>query len=215
MRRSAIVASVLGVAALAWVLGGCASGTTLEAYHSPAAQEAAAAARSPVINMPAPDFTLKDQNDQDVTLSKLRGHWVVLYFYPKDDTPGCTCEATEFTKVLGEFKHSDALIYGVSSDSVHTHQVFVKQYKLNVNLLSDPNAEVMRNYGAYVDARLGAKTYQRVIRTSLIIDPEGIIRWDWPEVIPDGHAQRVAEKLNELKAMAASGKLPPAKTTAQ
>jgi peroxiredoxin Q/BCP len=212
MKRSAIVASVLAMAALPLVLGGCAPGTTLAGYHSPAAQEAAAAARSPIMNLPAPDFTLKDQNGQDVTLSKLRGQWVVLYFYPKDDTPGCTCEATEFTKVLGEFKHSDARIYGISTDSVQTHQAFIKVYKLDVNLLSDPNAEVMRNYGAYVDARLDGKVYQRVIRTSMIIDPEGIIRWDWPEVIPDGHAQRVAEKLKELKAIAASGKLPAVKT---
>lgn len=205
MRNFAVVAVAMAV--LSMGVTGCGPTSTLEGYHSPEAQEGQAAAHSPIMQKPAkpaPDFTLKDQNGQDVTLSKLRGQWVVLYFYPQDDTPGCTCEATEFTKILADFKNANAKIYGISSDSVRTHQTFIKLYKLDINLLSDPDHAVMRNYGAWVDARLGDFAYQRMIRTTYIVGPDGTVQYVWPEVIPNGHAKRVMEMLKQLQ----SGKAP-------
>lgn len=183
---------VLVAAVLASSLGGCVS---LSAVH-----EEAASARSPIIGSPAPDFTLEDQNGNAVTLSGLRGQWLVLYFYPKDDTPGCTCEATEFTKLLGQLRQMKAKVYGISADSPRSHALFIGHYRLGLDLLSDPDHKVMTRYGAWVTASLGDKPYERVIRSTLIIDPEGTIRYHWPEVIPQGHAERVRQKLAQLQA---------------
>jgi thioredoxin-dependent peroxiredoxin len=186
--------------AVGCLLAGC---QTRGAFKtSPKEMEEAASARSQIVGMRAPDFSLKDQNGKTVTLSSLKGQWVALYFFPQDDTPGCTCEATEFTRLIEQLKGMNARVYGISKDSVATHQVFVEKFALGVNLLSDPDRHVMRAYGACVDARLGDKTYERVIRTTVIIDPEGVIRYHWPEVMPQGHAQRVREKLAELQGQA-------------
>ena len=139
-----------------------------------------------------------------MTLGQLRGQWVVLYFFPKDDTPGCTCEATEFSKLIGQFKGMNAKVYGVSADSIATHRIFVDKYNLGIGLLSDPDHKVMRGYGAWVESSLGEKQYERVIRSTVIIDPAGVIRYHWPEVIPKGHAERVHEKLAMLQAKPAA-----------
>jgi peroxiredoxin Q/BCP len=137
-----------------------------------------------------------------VTLSGLRGQWVVLYFYPQDDTPGCTCEATEFTSLLAKFRQMNAQVYGISADSSASHKLFITYYNLGLNLLSDPDHAVMKRYGAWVEAALGDKAYERVIRSTLIIDPKGIVRYHWPEVIPQGHADRVRQRLEQLQAQA-------------
>jgi len=183
--------TILGGAMICF-LGGCVE--DLSAEH-----EEAASLRSPITNSPAPDFTLADQSKQMVTLSKLRGKWVVLYFYPKDDTPGCTCEATEFTKLMGQFRDMNAAVYGVSADSPATHQAFMELYDLKLNLLSDRDHKVMTAYGAWVETGLGDKKYGRTIRSTMIIDPEGVVRYHWPEVIPQGHAGRVKETLVRLQ----------------
>ena len=148
----------------------------------------------------APDFTLPDQDEKPVRLSGLRGQWVVLYFYPKDDTPGCACQATEFTALLGQFRELNARVYGVSEDTPERHATFIARYNLGLDLLSDPNHEVMARYGAWVEADAGGYRYGRPIRTTMIIDPQGIIRYHWPEVIPAGHADRVRRKLQQLQA---------------
>jgi peroxiredoxin Q/BCP len=187
------------VTATVWVscvLAGCGD----PPFKSPANQEEAASKHSQAVNNPAPDFTLLDQNGKPVSLGGLKGEWVVLYFYPQDDTPGCTCEATEFTSALAGFGRMNAKIYGISGDTPGSHQQFIKAYKLGLDLLSDPDHKVMRQYGAWVDASLGDKTYGRVIRSTMIIDPNGVIRYHWPEVVPDGHADRVRQKLAQLQA---------------
>jgi len=184
----------LAAAVLACCLGGC-DEMKLSASH-----EEAASARSPITNSQAPDFTLPDQDASMVTLSKLRGKWVVLYFYPKDDTPGCTCEATEFTKLMGDLRDMDAVVYGISADSPETHKVFIEKYSLGLNLLSDRDRKVMTSYGAWVETGLGDKKYGRTIRTTMIIGPDGVIRRHWPEVIPEGHAKRVRDWLARLRA---------------
>ena len=157
-----------------------------------------AASQTPMTK--APHFTLMDQNDKWVTLSGLRDKWVVLYFYPADDTPGCACQATEFTELLTDFDKMSAHVYGVSPDDPATHRKFIEKYKIRINLLSDPDHKMMRQYGAWVDSYLGEKKTGRVIRSTMIIDPDGIIRYHWTEVIPEGHATRVKEKLKELQA---------------
>ncbi len=168
--------------------------------ESPRTQEEAAASQSPFVGKPAPDFALKDQDGETVTLDEHRGKWLVLYFYPKDDTPGCTCEATEFTRLLTEFRGMGAAVYGVSEDSPEVHRIFIKQYDLGVDLLSDPDHHAMRRYGAWVDGSLGESRYERMIRSTVLIGPEGTVRYHWPEVIPTGHAERVRQKLAELQA---------------
>jgi peroxiredoxin Q/BCP len=190
----ALLAGVFGAA-----LVGCGNDSSLSLLEAAKVHEEAAASRSPVINTAAPDFTLPDQDARGVTLSKLHGQWVVVYFYPQDDTPGCTCEATEFTRVIEQFRNMKAALYGVSNDSVDTHKFFIAKYKLGLNLLSDRDHKVMSDYGAWVTSRLGEKTYGRVIRSTVLIDPQGIVRYHWPEVIPSGHAERVRAKLAELQ----------------
>jgi len=197
MHRHAIPGGVWLAAAMGLFVAGCQNAALIH--------EEAASGRSQIVGSPAPDFTLNDQSGNPVTLSKLRGQWVVLYFYPKDDTPACTCEATEFTKMLDKFRSLNAKIYGVSSDSVATHQVFVEKFNLGVGLLSDPDHKVMKSYGAWVTTALGEKSYERVIRSTLIIDPQGVIRHHWPEVIPEGHAERVGQKLAQLQAAKPAG----------
>jgi thioredoxin-dependent peroxiredoxin len=162
--------------------------------------EQAASQTSPVVGRRAPDFTLPDQDDREVKLSGLNGKWVVLYFYPKDDTPGCSCQATEFTALLGQFSDMGAVVLGVSPDSPEMHRKFIEKYSLTLTLLSDPRKEVMRKYGAWVSSSLGAETYERVIRCTYLVDPRGAIRKHWPEVIPQGHAERVREELRRIKA---------------
>jgi thioredoxin-dependent peroxiredoxin len=171
------------------------------AFTSPAVQEEAASARSEIIGVAAPDFSLPDQDGRRVRLSALRGQWVVVYFYPKDDTPGCTTEATEFTGLMaGGFRPLGARVIGISADPVASHRDFRAKFELGVDLLSDPDHAVMAAYGAWVAASLGAKSYGRVIRSTLLVDPQGVIRYHWPEVIPQGHAERVRQKLAELQA---------------
>jgi peroxiredoxin Q/BCP len=194
-----------GVVAFSLLAGAVAGGCRQSPWTSPLAQEQAASARSPIVGERAPDFTLKDQDDKDVTLSSLRGQWVVLYFYPKDDTPGCTCEATEFTSMLDSLRKINAKVYGISPDSPSSHRAFSQVYKLKLNLLSDPDHKVMTEYGAYVQASLGEKKYWRAIRTTMIVDPEGVIRYHWPEVIPKGHAERVRQELMRLQAESPRG----------
>jgi peroxiredoxin Q/BCP len=161
--------------------------------------EEAAAQRSPFMGRMAPDFTLTDHRGWPITLSSFRGKWVVLYFYPKDDTPGCTCQATEFTKLLLDFRELNAEIIGVSADSPAAHRDFVSRYNLKITLLSDPEHEVMQNYGAWAETQFGENRYKRVIRTTFLIDPQGQIRYHWPEVLPQGHAKRVKLKLAEFQ----------------
>ena len=195
MNRALCVATMM---AAGWMLAGCEPDLTNDPAQAGIMEEAASS-RSEIIGQTAPQFSLADQDSQIVRLSDLRGKWLVLYFYPADDTPGCTCQATEFTELLSDFCQMDAQIFGVSTDSIDSHRYFIEKYDLKLNLLSDPDHAVMQQYGAWVASRLGEQEYGRVIRTTLIIDPEGVIRHHWPEVIPVGHAERVRDKLEDLQ----------------
>jgi len=161
--------------------------------------EEAGAQLSPVTGRAAPDFTLPDQDRKPVTLSGLQGQWVVLYFYPKDDTPGCTLEARDFTELLPQFEQRQAIVLGISSDSPESHCDFIARHGLALRLLSDTERTVMERYGAYVRSSLGDLQYGRTIRTTMIVGPRGSIRYYWPEVIAQGHAERVLNKLAQLQ----------------
>jgi peroxiredoxin Q/BCP len=166
---------------------------------SPRRVEDAAASQSQALGKTAPSFTLADKEDRPVSLTDYRGKWLVLYFYPKDDTPGCTCQATEFTDLLGRFHNLNAQVVGISPDSPGDHRFFAEKYDLKITLLSDVAQKVMRLYGAWVDTQVADQALGRVIRSTFAIDPNGRIAYHWPEVIPQGHADRVRERLELLQ----------------
>src|SRR6266404_8238105 len=118
-----------------------------------------------VVGKKAPAFALKNQNDEVVKLGDLAGRWVVLYFYPKDDTPGCTTEACDFTDGLKDFEKMDAVVLGCSADSTERHRKFIAKYKLKVDLLSDPDHEVIDRYGAWGEKNLYGKVSMGIIRS--------------------------------------------------
>jgi len=147
----------------------------------------------------APDFCLDNQDGEKVCLKDFRGKWVVLYFYPKDNTPGCTTEAKDFTESLSDFESLDAVVLGVSPDSVESHKKFVEKHNLKITLLSDTSHEVLETYGVWGVKKRFGKEYYGVIRSTFIIDPNGKIAYRWYNVRVKGHVDKVKNKLKELK----------------
>lgn len=152
-----------------------------------------------VIGKKAPSFSLKNQDNESVALKDLTGQWVVLYFYPKDDTPGCTVEACEFTSGIRDFEKVDAVVYGISPDSPKEHREFIKKHKLKVELLCDPTHKLMEKYSAWGEKHMYGKITSGVIRSTVIIDPQGCIAHHWEKVKAAGHADSVRKKLLELQ----------------
>ena len=152
----------------------------------------------------APEFALKNEAGTTLRLNDLKGKWVVLYFYPKDNTPGCTVEALDFTRLLKDFEKLNATILGVSPDSCQSHQKFIEGKKLRVTLLSDPEHKTLETYGVWQLKEFMGKKFMGVVRSTLLIDPEGKIAFLWPGVKADGHAEAVREKLKELQKESAS-----------
>lgn len=146
----------------------------------------------------APLFQLKDAAEKTVSSGDFKGKWVVLYFYPKDDTSGCTIEAEEFTGHVKQFSKLNAVVVGVSPDSCASHRKFAEKHGLQVRLLSDPQHSALNAYGAWQKKRMYGREYMGVVRSTFIIDGEGIIRHAWPKVKARGHAQEVLEKLRQL-----------------
>lgn len=145
----------------------------------------------------APDFTLKDGDGKEVTLSKLKGKKVVLYFYPRDDTPGCTTEACEFRDNLARVKKKGALVFGISKDDEKSHQKFSEKYQLNFPLLSDVDGKVIEKYGAWGEKSMYGKKFMGIIRSTFIIDEDGRVMKVFPKVSPSGHAEEVLNALAE------------------
>lgn len=156
-----------------------------------------------VVGRKAPTFALPDQDGQTVKLSDLKGQWVVLYFYPKDDTPGCTTEACDFTAGIKGFEKLDATVLGCSADSPESHRKFIAKYKLKVRLLTDAEHTTMSAYGAWGEKNMYGRKSMGVIRSTAIIDPQGVLAFHYPKVRAAGHADAVREKLIELRAAAA------------
>jgi peroxiredoxin Q/BCP len=146
----------------------------------------------------APLFCLPNKDDKEVCLKDFGGRWVVLYFYPKDQTPGCTKEACEFTERLSDFVGMDATVLGVSTDSTESHRKFAAKNKLTIELLSDPRHEAIAAYGAWKPKKIMGKELMGTVRSTFIIDPMGNVAYIWPSVNPWGHANEVRNKLAEL-----------------
>lgn len=139
----------------------------------------------------APAFTLKDQSGNSVSLADFKGKWVVLFFYPKDDTPGCTLESISFSEKKVEFLKKNTEILGISKDSVESHIAFCNKYNLSVTLLSDPDNTTISDYGVWKEKSNYGKKYMGIVRTTVLINPEGHIYKQWNNVKVDGHVDDV------------------------
>jgi peroxiredoxin Q/BCP len=146
----------------------------------------------------APDFTLPTDSGEDFTLSAQRGHAVVLFFYPKDDTPGCTMEAKDFTAEAAKFKKAGATVIGVSKDSVKRHDNFKAKYDLDLILASDESGEILEKYGVWVEKMNYGRKYMGIERSTFLIDGKGVIAKAWRKVKVKGHAAAVLDALKAL-----------------
>jgi thioredoxin-dependent peroxiredoxin len=153
---------------------------------------------------PAPDFTLPAIGSDDVVkngqvqLSALRAHTIVLYFYPKDDTPGCTAEACSFRDANHEMQKRGVIVLGISADDIPSHQKFAEKYGLPFTLLADTDTTVSQLYGVWKEKNYAGKTYMGVNRETFLIDKDGIVRKVWPKVKAAEHAQEVLETIESL-----------------
>ena len=146
----------------------------------------------------APDFTAKDQNGNKVKLSDYKGRRVVLYFYPKDDTPGCTKEACSFRDANDIYAKKGIKVFGVSIDDEKSHQKFISKYSLPFDLLADTDKKIVEKYGVWGEKSMYGKKYMGVERTTFLIDGKGVVREVWPKVKVAGHAKAVLEAARKL-----------------
>jgi peroxiredoxin Q/BCP len=147
----------------------------------------------------APNFALVDADGERVELSAQRGHPVVVYFYPKDDTPGCTTEAKDFTCLAGEFKRAGAILVGISPDSPASHRKFREKHGLDVRLLSDEEHRVADAYGLWVEKSMYGRTFMGVERATFLIDASGKVARSWLKVRVPGHAEEVLDAVRAMK----------------
>ncbi len=148
----------------------------------------------------APQFSLSDVDGDLHSLKRMLGKWVIVYFYPRDNTPGCTTEACEFSAGLETFGEIGAQVFGISPDDLESHRAFIAKYELTVTLLSDTARKAINRYGAWGEVDMRGRMVEGVIRSTVIVDPEGNIAWHWPRAKAEGHAQEVADKLCDLQA---------------
>ncbi|WP_299962667.1 peroxiredoxin [uncultured Roseobacter sp.] len=152
----------------------------------------------PEISEPAPDFTLPSTDGGDVTLSDLKGQPVVLFFYPRDDTPGCTKESVGFSESKEAFGAAGAAVFGISKDSMASHEKFVAKRDLTVPLLSDEHGSVCEDYGVWKEKKMYGKTFMGIERTTVLIAADGTIAKIWPKVKVPGHVEEVLEAVRAL-----------------
>ena len=146
----------------------------------------------------APDFSLSDHEEKIHNLHDYKGQWILLYFYPKDDTPGCTTETCGLRDVWKELQKQNCTVLGVSKDSSKSHDTFRTKYNVPFTLLSDESTEMIESYGAWQEKSMYGKKYMGIARISYLIDPEGNIAKVYPKVKPKEHAAEVLEGLEEL-----------------
>ncbi len=154
---------------------------------------------SALVGQPLPTFSLQDDQGATVTAADLRGHWTVLYAYPKDSTPGCTTEACDFRDNLARVQSLGAQVFGISRDSLKSHQTFIAKQSLPFRLLSDPDRALLEPLGAFGKKMMYGKEVEGIIRSTFLIDPKGVIRHLWPKVSVKGHVQDVLDTLKKLK----------------
>jgi peroxiredoxin Q/BCP len=147
----------------------------------------------------APDFCLDDPDKGEICLRDFTGKWVVLYFYPKDNTKGCTMEALEFTAAEDDFKAMNAVIIGVSPDSLNSHKRFREKHDLTINLLSDTEKKTLEAYGVWQKKKMYGREYMGVVRSTYLIDPEVKVAYKWIGVRVSLHVEAVMNKLKELQ----------------
>ena len=148
---------------------------------------------------PAPAFTLSDQQGNKHKLADYKGKWVVLYFYPKDDTPGCTTQACQFRDADHQLKDLGAVVLGVSPDDVASHEKFAAKFDLDFPILADPDKKVLAKYGVWQEKKNYGKTYMGVVRTTYLIDPAGKVAKRWNRVKADGNAAAVVATLETMQ----------------
>ncbi len=151
------------------------------------------------IGTKAPEFCLPNQDENEVCLRDIKGKWIVLYFYPKDNTPGCTTEACDFTANVPAFEDLDAVVLGVSPDSPKKHRNFIEKKELDITLLSDEDKKLCEEYGVWQLKKMCGREYMGVVRTTFLINPDGNIAEIWNKVRVKGHVEKVKERLAELK----------------
>ncbi len=156
-----------------------------------------------LLNKTAPAFSLPDQNGKIHTLADYRGTWVLLYFYPKDMTPGCTTEACEIRDSFGEFEKQNAVVFGVSTDSVESHKKFEQKHQLPFTLLADGEKQVVNVYGVLGKKNIFGRNFFGIHRTSFLINPHGTIVKVYEKVKPKEHAHEVLEDLKKLQKLVA------------
>ncbi|MEP0963701.1 MAG: thioredoxin-dependent thiol peroxidase [Roseobacter sp.] len=147
------------------------------------------------ISEPAPDFTLPSTSGEDVTLSALIGQPVVLFFYPRDDTPGCTKESIGFSQSLSEFTQAGALVFGISKDSIASHQKFATKRELEIPLLSDEASNTCEDFGVWKEKNMYGKKFMGIERTTFLIAKDGTIAKIWDKVKVPGHVEAVLEEV--------------------
>lgn len=146
----------------------------------------------------APDFTLPDDHGETLGLADLKGKAVVLYFYPRDDTPGCTKEAIGFSEAIDQFEAAGAVVIGISKDTVAKHGKFRDKHELKVRLVSDADSDVTERYGAWVEKKMYGKTYMGIERCTFLIGADGEIKQVWRKVKVPGHVEAVLEAVKAL-----------------
>ena len=151
------------------------------------------------INTKAPDFTLTSTNSSHYSLKKSLGKYVVIYFYPKDDTPGCTIEANDFNKLLPQFKKLNCEVFGISKDNLKSHDKFKEKYKLKFDLLSDEELTVLKKFKVWGKKKFMGREFMGILRTTFLIDKKGKILRIWENVKVKDHAKEVLETLKEIQ----------------
>ena len=151
------------------------------------------------INDPIPTFSVADQNDNLITNKDLKKEYTIFYFYPKDDTPGCTIEACDFTNEFEEFQNLNTKVYGVSADSVESHQKFIAKKKLKIDLLADTEKVLCEGFGVWQQKNMMGKKYTGIVRSTFLINSNGKVAYVWEKVKVMGHVKAIKQKIEELQ----------------
>ena len=149
--------------------------------------------------MKVKDFCLPDENGKKICLKDFEGKWIILYFYPRDSTSGCTKEAIDFSEHIDDFKKMNAVVIGISPDSQQSHKKFIEKYNLKIILLSDEGHKVLQKYGVWQLKKMYGREYYGVVRSTFLINPDGKIVHEWRKVKVKGHVEEVLQKLKEVR----------------